>query len=396
MSRRSLAVGYPPLAGPTSVRDVTDPEPRPPAVPEQQQLQRVWLVVGLWLLYLTPAAWATYISDRPLSVKVLGYALVATFAVLFARVFITAWRERFGGEPLGRLARFGAFAVLAGQAVAIIWIAGQTAMVTWLYLVQASVLVLTGGTMWIVTTITVLSGVLLVELVPDWHNSLWLAVAAPAAALVLWGFMRILEQNRTLESATAEIAQLAVERERLRMSRDLHDILGHSLTTVAVKAELARKMVGRDDTRVTQELTDVERLAREALQDIRATVAGHRTITLAMELAVARSVLASAGISADVPNTVDAVPERWRPLFGWVIREGVTNVVRHSGAQRCWITVDPAAVEIADDGAAHPPAGEHSRGLQGLRERAEAEGATVAAGPNDDGTGWVLRVEVPE
>ena len=395
MSRRALAVGYPPLPGATSVHDVTDPGPERPA-PEQQRLQRAWLVVGIWLLYLTPAVWATYGSDRPTMVKLLGYVLVVTFAALFAGVFITAWRERFGGPPLGRAARFGAFVALTGQAVAIIWIAGQSAMVTWLYLVQASVLVLTGWTMWIVTTITVLSGVLVVELVPDWHNSLWLAVAAPAAALVLWGFLRILEQNRTLESATAEMAQLAVERERLRMSRDLHDILGHSLTTVAVKAELARKLVGRDDGRVAQELTDVELLAREALQDIRATVAGHRTITLAMELAVARSVLASAGIRADVPATVDSVPERWRPLFGWVIREGVTNVMRHSGAQRCWIAVGPTAAEVGNDGAAHPPTDEHSRGLQGLRERAEAEGATMTAGPRDDGTGWVLRVEVPE
>jgi two-component system, NarL family, sensor histidine kinase DesK len=393
--QRSLAIDYPPLAGPTSVRVVTEPQPGPPAAPKQDRLRRPRLVIGLWLLYLIPAVWAIYVSDRPVPVRVLGYALVVSFAALFARVFLTAWRERFGGEPLGRTARIAAFVALTVQAAVIVWIAGQTAMVTWLYLVQASVLLLAGWTMWIITTVTLLAGVLLIELTPDWHSSVWLAVAAPAAALVLWGFMRILDQNRTLENTTAEMAQLAVERERLRMARDLHDILGHSLTTVTVKAELARKMIGRDDERVAQELTDVERLSREALRDIRATVSGQRTTTLAMELAVARSVLASAGISADLPSSAESVPERWRSLFGWVIREGVTNVVRHSGATRCWIAVGPSAVEIADDGTTHPPPGEHSRGLHGLRERAEAEGASMSAGPRGDGTGWLLRVQVP-
>lgn len=395
MVPRTLAAGYPLPAGPTSVQDVTEPEPGPPATAEHDRLRHPWLVVGLWLLYLIPAIWATHVSDRPVPVKVLGYALVVSFAALFARAFITAWRQRFGGDSQSRAARVATFIVLAGHVAAIVWIGGQTAMVTWLYLVQASVLLLTGWVMWATTTVLAVAGVLVVEFVPAWQASIWLAVAAPAAALVLWGFLRILEQNRKLESATTEMAQLAVERERLRMARDLHDVLGHSLTTVAVKAELARRMIGRDDGRVAQELTDVERLARDALQDIRATVAGRRTTTLPMELAVARSVLESAGITADLPTSVDLVPERWRPLFGWVIREGVTNVVRHSGAHRCRIAVAPSLVEVSDDGNSYPPPGEHSRGLGGLRERVEAEGATMTAGPLDDRAGWVLRVEVP-
>lgn len=379
-----------------SVRDVTDAD-RGAAGPTlgQGRLRRTWLVVAVWLLYLVPAAWATYMSARPALVKLVGYAMIVAFALVFARVFVAAWRERSGGAPLGRAGRVASFATLTGLSAAIIWLAGQDGMVTLLYLVQAAVLLLTGWMMWAAVAIIAVSGVLLAEFVPEWHNTLWLAVAVPAAALVLWGFMRILDQNRTLEVATAEMAQLAVERERLRMSRDLHDIIGHSLTTVAIKAELARRLVGRDDDRAAEEMGDVEGLARDALRDIRTTVAGNRPITLAMELAVARSILASAGISAEVPVAIDLVPDDWRPLFGWVVREGVTNVVRHSGARRCWIQVGPSAIEVRDDGTAHPSADEHSVGLHGLRERVEAAGATMSAGPRGDGSGWLLRVEVP-
>jgi two-component system, NarL family, sensor histidine kinase DesK len=388
--------GYPYSLLRTSVPDVTELESNRGAPPGDTGLRRVWIAVGLWLLYLTPAAWATFQSTRPLPIKLIGYVLVAAFAVLFAHAFIGVWRERFGTTPLRPAVRYGAFAVLAVLAAAIIWIAGQVGMVSLLYLAQASILLLSGWLMWSTFALVVLVGMLLAELVPEWTSSVWLAVAVPAAALVLWALMRAFEQNRRLESANAEIARLAVERERLRMSRDLHDILGHSLTTVAVKAELARKMIDRDGERAALEMTDVERLAREALRDIRATVAGHRTITLAFELAVARSVLDAAGIAAEVPSAVDSVRGTWSTLFGWVVREGVTNVVRHSGARHCWISVSPTAIEVRDDGYGPASTDHHSGGLQGLRERAEAAGATMSAGRRPGGDGWRLRVEVPE
>ena len=380
----------------TSVHDVTETD-RTHVTPRSEQSEgRVWIAVGFWLLYLTPAAWAIFESEQPFALKLIGYAAVAAFAVLFARAFIGIWRERFGATPMRSGVRYGAFAALAALSAAIILIAGQSGMVTLLYLAQASILLLSGWLMWLVFGLVVLIGVLLAEFIPEWISSVWLAVAVPAAALVLWALMQALAQNRQLESANAEIARLAVERERLRMSRDLHDILGHSLTTVAVKAELARKMIGLDGERAALEMTDVERLAREALRDIRATVAGHRTITLAFELAVARSVLEAAGIDAETPSAVDSVPARWSTLFGWVVREGVTNVVRHSGAQRCWISVSPGAIEVIDDGNGAASTDHHSGGLQGLRERVEAAGATMTAGRHLEGIGWRLRVEVPE
>jgi two-component system sensor histidine kinase DesK len=124
-------------------------------------------------------------------------------------------------------------------------------------------------------------------------------------------------------------------------------------------------------------------------------------VTLARELANARSALTAAGIAAELPGAVDDVPGERRELFGWAVREGVTNVVRHSGAARCTVRVDRDHVEVVDDGrgvaecpesgaAADPTPGQ---GLSGLRERARAAGASLTVGRGDDGHGFRLRVD---
>ena len=185
----------------------------------------------------------------------------------------------------------------------------------------------------------------------------------------MFGVPALIRRNRELaEAAQQELARLAVEQERTRFARDLHDLLGHSLTVVAVKAELAGRLVGRDPARAAAEIAEVERLARQALADVRAAVAGYREVTLAAELATARAALGAAGIDADLPGAVDDVPAARRELFGWVVREGVTNVVRHSGVPRARSGSTPTTVEIVDDGAA-------GRGRSGdrLRRAAAAE-----------------------
>jgi two-component system sensor histidine kinase DesK len=113
-----------------------------------------------------------------------------------------------------------------------------------------------------------------------------------------------------------EIARLAVDEERNRFARDMHDIVGHSLTVIAVKAELAGRLVRRDPDRAEAEINDVERLSREALGEVRTAVAGYRDVTLSAELANARTALSAAGIDADLPSAIDDVPTERRELFG--------------------------------------------------------------------------------
>lgn len=148
-----------------------------------------------------------------------------------------------------------------------------------------------------------------------------------------------------------------------------------------------------DPVRAEREIADVERLARDALADVRAAVAGYRTPTVAGELVSARVALDAAGIEAELPGAVDDVPADRSELFGWAVREGVTNVVRHSGASRCRISVTRDAVEISDDGRGVPAPAPEGRGtgLAGLRERAAVAGASVTVG-RADGGGFRLRV----
>jgi two-component system sensor histidine kinase DesK len=223
------------------------------------------------------------------------------------------------------------------------------------------------------------------------------------AACAVYALRLAFERNRRLLETREEMAQLAVSAERSRFARDLHDILGHSLTVIVVKAELAERLVHVDPVRAADEMAQVQRLSREALTDVRRAVTGIREVTLAGELASARASLASAGIDAELPGAVDDVPADMREIYGWVVREGVTNVLRHSGASRCRVRVDHTGIEVVDDGVGprglYPDEGSDEAGAGGhgiarLRERAEAAGATLTAARLDDRRGFRLRLSL--
>jgi two-component system, NarL family, sensor histidine kinase DesK len=200
--------------------------------------------------------------------------------------------------------------------------------------------------------------------------------------------------NSQLREAREELARLAVAAERERMARDLHDVLGHSLTTITVKAGLARRLLERGDTgRAAEEVTDVEQLGRQALAEVRSTVAANRVASLGRELAGAREALRAAGIEADLPAAVDNVPPDRQQAFAHVVREGVTNTIRHSAARSCTVHLTPTSVEVVDDGAGSPDGTPAGHGLSGLTERLAAIGGWVEAGPTPTG-GYRLRAEV--
>jgi two-component system sensor histidine kinase DesK len=227
-----------------------------------------------------------------------------------------------------------------------------------------------------------------------WHESLgWNpALAILLASVAMWGFFNVIQANMELSAARAEVARLAAENERSRIARDLHDLLGHSLTTITVKAGLARRLGERGDTaRALGEITEVEQLSRRTLGDVRAAVAGHRDVTLVGELATAREVLRAAGVIAELPGSVDVVDPALSELFGWVVREGVTNVVRHARATHVRVGLGSRWLEIVDDGRGGTPGA--GNGLSGLRERVGAAGGTLVA--TGGITGFKLRVEVP-
>jgi two-component system sensor histidine kinase DesK len=233
--------------------------------------------------------------------------------------------------------------------------------------------------------------------VADWNSAMILVVLT----LAMSAFEGMIRTVRELRMTQGKMARLAVAEERSRLARDLHDVLGHSLTTITVKAGLARRVLesSSDRQRAIDEVRDVEELARQAMTDVRATVSGYRTASLPAELVGARAALSAAGIAAELPRAVDNVTATLRETFAYVIREGVTNVIRHSGASRCEVRLGDTWLEVRDNGRAQASTVTSSRqvggghGLSGLAERVATIDGTLEAGPLADG-GFLLRVSV--
>ena len=223
------------------------------------------------------------------------------------------------------------------------------------------------------------------------------AVQVIAFGLILITVRRLMELVRELEAKRAQVAELAASEERLRLSRDMHDLLGHNLSLIALKSELARKLLGRDPQAAEGEMRDVESVARTSLQEARAAVQGLRSASLASELDRAREALETADIEAEVRGT-RPLPASAETLLGFAAREGTTNVIRHSGARRCEITVrragDVAEIEVRDDGGGAESPGGGGSGLRGLAERMTEAGGALEARPVEGG-GFRLVARVP-
>jgi len=228
--------------------------------------------------------------------------------------------------------------------------------------------------------------------IPGWGQQPGVLFGTSIATLAVWGISQAMSRAMQVAQMREENAELAIQEERNRFARDLHDILGHSLTVVTVKAELAGRLIDVDPARAKTEIADLERLARDALADVRRAVSGYREITLPGELARARSALDAAGICAMLPNTTDDVPGDLRELFAWTVREGVTNVLRHSGAGTCEVILSASAVEVRDDGQGPEQPG-IGHGLIGLRERASELGAVLTT--RTLAPGFSLKVSLP-
>ncbi|WP_344947222.1 sensor histidine kinase [Actinomadura miaoliensis] len=217
-------------------------------------------------------------------------------------------------------------------------------------------------------------------------------VAAFSGYVTVWMYHIVQELRR----ARAELARSAVGEERLRFARDLHDVLGHSLQAVALRAEVAERYLERDPGRVRKELTEIQAMAREAVGDVREIVRGYRATSLRTELDGMSAVLQAAGIRCRRPEISPRLPAHVHEPLGRVAREAATNVLRHSTATWCLITVwaddDRMWLEISNDGAGpgrRAPGGAPHRpgsGLTGLAERIAAAGGEFTAGPVGDGT----------
>jgi two-component system, NarL family, sensor histidine kinase DesK len=234
-----------------------------------------------------------------------------------------------------------------------------------------------------------------------------LGYALPTAAVtisigaMMLAFGRLIGANIELERARHELARLAVNDERLRFARDLHDLLGHSLSVIALKAELAGRLLGEhpgDPQAAAVHVGELEGVARKALVEVREAVSGYRRPVLAAELDGARMALRAAGIHASLERSSAPLDPEVEALLAWTVREGTINVIRHSGARHCRVVIDPGpqatSVEVLDDGRGPGEPDPGGNGLAGLRERVERMAGGLEAGLGPDG-GFRLRVTVP-
>lgn len=230
--------------------------------------------------------------------------------------------------------------------------------------------------------LTVVFGILtgLTSGVPVLAAMVWMAMFVLIALTMrasVWMIGSIREQVRLAEVE----ARVAVAEERWRISRDLHDVFGRTLSVVAIKSEVAAALARRGDERGVAEMLEVQRLAHEGLAEVRALVQGYRRAELAAELAGAREFLGAAGIGCRLVGVELELPEQVQESAAWVVREGVTNVVRHSKATQCTIEVSQTGggwlLQISNDGVTEQASGSGS-GLSGLAERLLPRGGQLS------------------
>ncbi|MEV6238720.1 histidine kinase [Lentzea sp. NPDC051838] len=218
------------------------------------------------------------------------------------------------------------------------------------------------------------------------------------AGLVVYGLSRLPSLVKQLETVRSELAGLAVSQERLRFARDLHDLLGVSLSAITLKVELARRQVGEHTERAQKELAEILGIAREALTDVRAVASSYRELSLTDEIESARSVLTAAGVETAIEANHTDLSPRSRTVLATVLREGVTNLLRHSHATRCSITISGTdrhvSIDIINDGAPAEANAERGSGLANLATRTTAIGGSLLSQTSPDRT-YRLHAEVP-
>jgi two-component system sensor histidine kinase DesK len=350
----------------------------------------VGAAVWLWPL-LSPLAAVITGDVRPMAPAIAG---LAAFMVLYVAVVIQAFAHDQRPSTRFQYAQLLGVGVL-GVALAAAYAGGPSGwLAVLLYVGAAGVATLAGpaATGWAFGSVGA------VVVVGIGHHLDGSEIGANAFNVLMscglvFAIRRMTGYIRELRATQAELARSAVEQERLRFSRDLHDLLGHTLSLVVVKAEVVRRLVPRDPAAAISQAADIETIGRNALAEVRQAVTGYRARTLAAELDGARTALADAGIALTVREDGGPLTPEADALFGWAVREGVTNVIRHSHARRCEIAVrlaaDEATLEIRDDGVGPDGTGT-GNGLRGLSERLAAAGGELRTG----GTGGFLLTAV--
>jgi two-component system sensor histidine kinase DesK len=368
----------------------------------------LWLIWLVWLPLITPQFIKLFQAHLPLPQLIVALLGVALFFVIY---LVVSWRRAVDLVTTSTIPRhtdaltwlmIAALTVLGLLLTLLVGNEWQTLF----YYISGFV----GGSLQLRKAIPVVFVITFLATIAGWFAGLgWIDLAQtivfiPAIVIITRVVMWSITTSWQLNDARKEIARLAVETERLRIARDLHDLLGHNLSLIALKSELAKRLLNVAPERAIVEISDVENVARSTLQQVREAVSAFRQPTLKSELNAAQEILAAAGIAYHFEGNdslIDAIPTTIEAILSWTVREGVTNVIRHSRAHQCTIhmtrTADEIRIEVLDDGAGFTSvdsSNNRGNGLRGLTERVEKLGGQCEAISREEG-GFLLAVSVP-
>ncbi|HEY6285842.1 MAG TPA: sensor histidine kinase [Ktedonobacteraceae bacterium] len=368
----------------------------------------LWLIWVLWLPFIIPA----FVSLFQAHLTIPRLIAILIGATLFLAIYLLASWHR------------------AQSLVATSSLPRHPGASTWLTIVVLTVLslvlVLLGGSAWLGLFFytcgyvggslpvrwTILTAIVIALLATaigwftgiGWLNLVQTIVFIPAIIIITRVVMWSITTSWALDTARKEIARLAVTTERLRIARDLHDLLGHNLSLITLKSELAGRLISVAPERAATEIGDIEHVARTTLQEVRDAVSAYRQPTLKSELQAAQEILTAAGIAYRYDGDEDMIDDLPTPVeatLSWAVREGVTNVIRHSRAHQCTIRVtrdtQEISIEVIDDGRGASSVNisdNEGNGLRGLAERVEKLGGRCQTSPRV-GEGFLLAVSVP-
>ena len=344
---------------------------------------------GVWLVFFAWTVIGFLNSTAPLPAQIAGWAALAVFPIVYLQSFLRP-------EPLARFARTGNTVLYTGVLILLGIIMAQATptaiinivpylMATWIFNHRL-------GTGIIATMLIFFAAIATVALwnLDDYGNWFIASAASPAIIMI---FIRIsMEMGATQQERSEQLA-LATQREELAAT--VHDVLGHSLTTITVKVQLAQRLLETNLAAAKTELAEIESLARSSLSEVRAAVTDLQHPDPTEQLATSEQALRAAGIHLTRPESLPKLTLVQEQVFAWVIREAVTNVIRHAQATECCITIAPydgqMILRVDDDGVGicdTDPAVHH--GLAGLHRRVTSAGGTLELARLEPGT----RVEV--
>jgi two-component system sensor histidine kinase DesK len=368
----------------------------------------LWLIWILWVPLIIPSL-ITFLQVHP-SLPRLSFTLVGVslFFVIYFRISWLRAQQLVGATLPSKytpILTWVTITMLVALSLAITLMGGNEWLNLFFY---ASGFI--GGSLTIRRAILVANVVTLLVTALGWLIGLSLlslvqvVVFIPAIIFITRSVIWSITTSWELRAAREEIARLAVVNERLRIARDLHDLLGHSLSLIALKSELAGRLVNAAPERAAVEIHDIEHVARTTLQEVREAVASYRQPTLVSELHAAQEILSAAGITyfyEGDEHVLDDLPAGIEAVLSWVVREGVTNVIKHSRAHECQIKImrddEQVRAEISNDGTSsnsETNTAQTGNGLRGLRERVADFEGHIEAG-HRAGNGFALSVAIP-